>query len=135
MRSEGTFTVASFTPVDVAPAIAIETAVAVGVATMEKLFTGGVSGRSATVFSSAFDAASGTGTYVAVESFDGLLDDRSGTFNFVHSATTQGSSREFEHFVIVPTSGTGELAGISGSGGMAVDDDGTHRIWFDYELR
>ena len=28
----------------------------------------------------------------------------------------------------------GELAGITGGGGMTVDADGTHRIWFDYEL-
>jgi hypothetical protein len=33
-----------------------------------------------------------------------------------------------------PASGTGELAGICGAGGMAVDADGTHRIWFDHEL-
>ena len=134
MRSEGTFTVESFTPVDVKPAVAVETAVNVGVATMEKRFAGGVTGRSATLFSSAFDAESGCGTYVAVEAFEGLLDELSGTFNFVHSATTEGRSREREHFVIVPTSGTGALAGITGSGGISIDDDGTHRIWFDYEV-
>ncbi|QRX96700.1 DUF3224 domain-containing protein [Streptomyces sp. A1-5] len=37
-------------------------------------------------------------------------------------------------FVIVPGSGTSELAGITGAGGIAVDADGTHRIWFDYGL-
>jgi hypothetical protein len=26
------------------------------------------------------------------------------------------------------------LAEISGGGGLAVDADGTHRVWFDYEL-
>lgn len=26
------------------------------------------------------------------------------------------------------------LAGISGPGDLAVDADGTHRIWLDYEL-
>ena len=57
-----------------------------------------------------------------------------GSFNFVHSATTSGSNRTAEFFTIVPSSGTGELAGISGAGGMAVDADGTHRIWFDYQL-
>ncbi|MFG2356033.1 hypothetical protein [Streptomyces sp. NPDC048521] len=34
----------------------------------------------------------------------------------------------------MPTSGTGEPAGISGAGGMAVEADGTHRIWCDYEV-
>ncbi|WP_433727228.1 DUF3224 domain-containing protein [Nocardia sp. CA-129566] len=30
--------------------------------------------------------------------------------------------------------GTGELTGISGTGGLTVDADGVHHIWFDYEL-
>jgi hypothetical protein len=57
-----------------------------------------------------------------------------GTFNFTHAATTHGADRDAEHFVIVPSSGTGELTGIEGTGGLAIDDDGTHRIWFDYEV-
>ncbi|WP_228782685.1 DUF3224 domain-containing protein [Nocardia abscessus] len=28
----------------------------------------------------------------------------------------------------------GALGGIAGTGGLSVDVDGTHRIWFDYEL-
>nr|WP_302476199.1 DUF3224 domain-containing protein [Pseudomonas koreensis] len=31
-------------------------------------------------------------------------------------------------------SGTGDLKGISGSGGIKIDNDGTHRIWMDYQL-
>ncbi|WP_443065640.1 DUF3224 domain-containing protein [Streptomyces sp. NBC_00557] len=59
----------------------------------------------------------------------------SDSFNFAHSATTLGEDRQSEFFVIVPGSGTGELAGIIGAGGIAVDQDGTHhRIWFDYDL-
>jgi hypothetical protein len=30
--------------------------------------------------------------------------------------------------VILPGSGTGELAGISGGGGLDIDADGTHRL-------
>jgi hypothetical protein len=63
-----------------------------------------------------------------------VLGGREGAFNFAHSATTLGADRQGEFFIIVPGSGTGELAGITGAGGAAVDDDGTHRIWFDYEL-
>ncbi|MEV6256262.1 DUF3224 domain-containing protein [Nocardia sp. NPDC051911] len=36
--------------------------------------------------------------------------------------------------MIAPASGAGELAGITGTGGLHVDADGTHHIWFDYEL-
>lgn len=133
MRATGTFTVADFTPAPV-PSPAIETAVPVGVATMAKQYEGDVAGRSATMFTAAFDQAAGIGTYVAMESFEGTLSGRAGAFNFAHSSTTLGESRESEFFVIVPTSGTGELAGITGTGGLAIDEDGTHRIWFDYEL-
>jgi hypothetical protein len=133
MRVTGTFEVADFSPAQV-PASDIKTGLPVGVATMRKRFEGGVSGRSATLFTAAYDPASETGTYVAMESFEGSLDGREGAFNFAHAATTQGGSRDAESFVIVPASGTGALAGIEGTGGLAVDDDGTHRIWFDYEL-
>jgi hypothetical protein len=132
MRATGTFRVESFNPVAIdAP---IETALPVGVATMVKAYEGAVSGRSATIFTSAFDQARGVGTYVAMESFEGSLDGHAGTFNFTHAASTSGADRAHEHFLIVPDSGTGALATISGAGGMTVDADGTHRIWFDYEL-
>ncbi|MFJ4893782.1 DUF3224 domain-containing protein [Streptomyces sp. NPDC088788] len=134
MRASGTFTVRAFVPTELQPNPPVSTALPVGVATMEKHFEGEVAGRSATLFTAAFDQATGVGTYVAMESFEGSLLGRTGTFNFVHSATTTGSDRTAEFFTVVPASGTGELAGIRGTGGMAVDADGTHRIWFDHEL-
>ncbi|MER5729358.1 DUF3224 domain-containing protein [Streptomyces sp. NPDC002138] len=134
MRATATFTVEAFVPTELKPEPAVPTALPVGVATMEKHYEGEAEGRSATLFTAAFDQASGVGTYVAMESFEGALHGRAGAFNFVHSATTTGSERTAEFFTLVPSSGTGELAGISGAGGMAVDADGTHRIWFDYEL-
>ncbi|GLP69647.1 hypothetical protein TUSST3_62690 [Streptomyces sp. TUS-ST3] len=121
-------------PTGLKPEPAVATGLPVGVATMEKHFEGEVAGRSATLFTAAYDQESGVGTYVAMESFEGSLHGRSGAFNFVHSATTSGSDRSAEFFTIVPASGTGELAGISGTGALAVDVDGTHRIRFDYEL-
>ncbi|WP_189553856.1 DUF3224 domain-containing protein [Streptomyces lavendofoliae] len=134
MRAVGTFTVKAFAPAELKPEPAVSTGLPVGVATMEKHFEGEVAGRSATLFTAAFDQSSGVGTYVAMESFEGALHDREGSFNFVHSATTSGGDRTAEFFTIVPSSGTGGLAGISGAGGLAVDADGTHRVWFDYRL-
>ena len=134
MRAAGTFAVTAFVPTELAPSPEVATGLPVGVATMEKEFQGEVVGRSATLFTAAFDQAKGVGTYVAMESFEGSLHGRTGAFNFAHSATTSGSDRTAEFFTIVPSSGTGDLAGISGGGGLAVDADGTHRVWFDYEL-
>jgi hypothetical protein len=134
MRAEGTFSVKSFVPTTVQPEPAIQTALPVGVARLEKQFEGAIVGRAATLFTAAFDQASGTGSYIAMESFEGSLDGRSGAFNFIHSAATTGNDRNDDFFVIVAASGTGKLAGITGGGGMRVDADGTHRIWFDYDL-
>lgn len=134
MKAEGTFSVVAFAPTDLVPTPAVVTALPVGVATMEKRFEGDVEGRSATLFTSAFDQATGVGTYVAMESFEGVVAGREGSFNFVHSATTSGSDRSAEFFLLVPGSGTGGLTGITGTGGLGVDADGTHRIRLDYEL-
>jgi hypothetical protein len=134
LNATGTFSVLSFVPTDLAPEPAIATNVPVGVSRMEKRFEGEVAGRSATLFTAAFDQATGTGTYLAMESFEGTLNGRRGAFNFAHSASTTGTDRSNEFFTIVPGSGSGELAGIAGTGGMTVEADGTHRIRLEYTL-
>ncbi len=134
-KAEGTFEVVSFAGAELdPPPLAVTTGLPVGVATMEKRFTGAIEGRASTLFTAAFDPATGVGTYVALESFEGTVDGIAGAVNVAHSATTHGSDRTAEHFVLVPGSGTEGLKGITGKGGLAVDPDGTHRIWFDYEL-
>jgi hypothetical protein len=134
MKASGTFRVTRFVPAEVAPEPSIVTALPVAVAQMEKHFEGEIVGRAATLFTSAFDGAAGVGSYVALESFEGSVQGRSGAFNFIHSASTRGTDRADEFFVIVTSSGTGELKGIRGSGGMRVETNGTHHIWFEYEL-
>ncbi len=133
LRAEATFEVGSFAPVQI-DAVLVETAMEVGLATMEKTYSGAVEGRSSTVFTGSRNADTGAGTYVALEAFTGTVDGHRGAFNFVHAASTHGEDRYADFFTVVDASGTDELAGISGSGGMAVDADGTHRIWFDYAL-
>jgi len=134
MHLEATFTVTHFTPADVSAADPVVTGVSIGAATMGKQFAGDVVGRSATMFTSAFDPARGNGTYLAIESFEGTVDGRGGTFAFVHGASTHGQDRFDEHFALVPGSGTGALVGISGSGALWVDPDGTHRLRLDCTL-
>ncbi len=133
MRASGIFTVHEFTPAPV-PESGIRTAAGVGVATMRKEFHGEVAGRADTLFTAAYDQAAGVGTYLAMESFAGTLHGIEGTFNFAHSATTLGTGRDGEYFVVVPGSGTAGLAGITGTGAITIDEDGTHRIRFDYRL-
>lgn len=129
--AEGTFTVSQFVPTDHVPDVT--TALGVGHAHMAKTLTGAIEGRSTTQFSYAFSEETGVGTYVAMESFEGSVDGRRGTLNFAHSATTDGVTRSDEFFLIVPSSGTGELAGITGGGALVIDGE-TERIRFDYQL-
>jgi hypothetical protein len=134
MRTEGTFSVKAFNPASLTPGPAMAAALPVGVAIIEKRFDGDIAGRSEAVFTSAFDQATGVGSYVAMESFEGAVEGREGAFSFLHLASTSSSDRSAEYFAIVPSSGTGQLAGISGTGGLVIDADGTHHIWLDYEV-
>src|SRR5579871_5603135 len=128
MRIAGTFKVHNFKPAELKPVPEVTTALPVGVTTFDKTYQGDIQGRSSAVFVSAYDPSKG-GTYVAMESFEGSLGGKKGSFNFWHAASTTGKDRSNEVFLIVAGSGTGELAGISGSGGITIDPDGTHHVF------
>ncbi|HDS1816356.1 TPA: DUF3224 domain-containing protein [Pseudomonas putida] len=134
MDASATFTTRNFKPATVNPDTQITTGLPVSVSTLEKAYAGDIEGLSSTVFTAAFDPASRTGSYIAIESFQGAVNGKQGAFNFIHSASTTGADRADEFFCIVAGSGTGELQGVSGAGGIAIDADGTHRIWLDYQI-
>ena len=133
MRIDGTFVTKDFKLSQTQPIPNIPTALPTGVSTMEKIYSGQVTGHSATLFTAAFDPSLGRGAYVAMESFEGELNGRQGAFTFIHSAATTGKNRANEFFSIVEGSGSGSLKNIRGTGGMKIDDDGTHLIWFEIE--
>ncbi|MHA7777317.1 DUF3224 domain-containing protein [Roseibium sp. M-1] len=114
MKAAATCSAGNFRNVDMPPAPSIATAYPVSVTTMEKRYCGDIEGRSATVFTAAFDEVSGRGCYLAMESFEGAINGREGTFNFIHSASTTGRDRSNDFFRIVDGSGTGNLEGLSG---------------------
>lgn len=118
-----------FTPTDYVPPIA--TAASVGHAHMIKAFTGDIEGRSVTQFIGALHPETGAGSYVAMESFEGTIGGRSGAINFLHAASTHGEDRYDETLIFVPDSGTAELAGLTGTGSIVVDADGTHHLIVD----
>lgn len=132
MKAKGTFVPRDFLPQPIE--VPVKTALPAGVMTMKKVYSGEIIGESFTLFCSAFDQKTNTGTYVAMESFIGALGDRHGAFNYIHLADSQGGNRTNELLRIVPHSGTGELAGIRGGGTMTIEEDGTHRIELEYEL-
>ena len=132
MHATGTFTTSDFRPEE--RETPVVTGVDVGIMTFSKTFAGDIDGRAETLFTSAYSHETGTGTYLAMESFTGSIDGRAGTVNIAHTATTTGDDRTHHLMVIVPTSGTGELAGITGTGRLDIDADGTHHFTLDYEV-
>ena len=99
---------------------------------VHKQFSGDVAGSSQAQMIAAFTATPGSAGYVAIEHFTGSVDGRPGSFVLQHSGTmSRGDARL--SVTIVPDSGTGELAGISGSMDIH-NEDGQHSYVLDYEL-
>lgn len=75
----------------------------------------------------------GSAAYVAVERVVGTLGGRSGSFALVHRGVMQRGQPEALLITVVPDSGTGELAGLSGE--LRIErKDGQHHYRFDYTL-
>jgi hypothetical protein len=81
---------------------------------------------------SIMSAVSGSGAYVALERVVGALGGRSGTFVLQHNATMTRGAPHLS-ITVVPDSGTGALAGLSGSM-QIIMDAGKHAYEFDYTL-
>ncbi|WP_353190159.1 DUF3224 domain-containing protein [Pandoraea pnomenusa] len=74
----------------------------------------------------------GSAGYVAMETVTGALHGRSGTFVLQHSCTmTRGAPAQ--SITVVPDSGTGALAGLTGSLTIVIAD-GQHSYAFAYGL-
>jgi hypothetical protein len=83
-----------------------------------KTFTGELAGTSL-LEAIMLGLEGGARAYVGLERFDCDLGGRKGTFVLTHTATNLGN--EFtKAWSIVPGSGTGELAGISGTADITV---------------
>jgi Protein of unknown function (DUF3224) len=74
----------------------------------------------------------GSAGYVAIERVTGTLNGRTGSFVLQHSGTlTRGTP--VQSITVVPDSGTGQLAGLSGKLTVIIDA-GKHSYAFDYTL-
>jgi hypothetical protein len=75
----------------------------------------------------------GSGAYVAIEKVAGTLGARKGTFVLQHDATMNRGAPRLS-ISVVPDSGTGELAGLSGTMKIVIAPDGKHAYEFEYTL-
>jgi hypothetical protein len=101
-------------------------------ASLTKEFQGDFQGTSDAEMLSAMSQVPGSAGYVAVERMIGSLHGRSGSFVLLHKALAAHGEKWIE-VSVVPDSGTGELAGLSGT--LVIDVvDGKHTYDFDYTL-
>ncbi|EMD22668.1 DUF3224 domain-containing protein [Amycolatopsis azurea] len=94
---------------------------------LTKTFTGAVEGTSAVEMLTAVNETSSA--YVAFERLAVSVDGRKGGFVLHHSAGENG-----HHLIVLPGSGHGELAGITGAAEIVQDDEGNHTFTLTYEL-
>jgi len=78
------------------------------------------------------DPRTGAAGYVAIEIVSGVLAGRTGSFALQHFATLDSSGPNMQ-VIVVPGSGTGQLAGISGAFIISIEN-GQHSYQFDYNL-
>lgn len=96
-----------------------------------KEYSGGMSGTAEAQMLAAFTDTPGSAAYVAIEHFTGSIDGRAGSLVLQHTGVMNSGDARLT-VIIVPDSGTGELAGISGS--MQIDnDDGRHTYTLEYD--
>ena len=99
---------------------------------IDKQFHGDLEGTSQGEMLSAMTDVKGSAGYVAIERVSATLHGRRGTFVLQHNAT-MNRGEPFLNIIVVPDSGSGELAGLSGSTRIIIAD-GRHSYEFDYSL-
>jgi hypothetical protein len=99
---------------------------------VRKEFSGDMIGTSEAEMLAAFTGTPGSAGYVAIERFTGAVVGRSGSFVLQHSGVMDKGDARLT-VVIVPDSGAGDLAGISGTMALDNDDEG-HTYVLEYEF-
>lgn len=105
---------------------------ALGRMSIEKQFHGDLEGSSVGEMLTAVTAVQGSAGYVAVEQVRGALQGRTGTFVLQHSATMTRGAPQLS-VMVVPDSGTGELAGLTGRLTIQIEG-GKHSYELEYSI-
>lgn len=97
-----------------------------------KTWHGDLSGAGHGLMLSAGDPAQGSAGYVALEVVEGTLHGRSGSLALQQLGVMRDGGQELRYDV-VPGSGTGDLAGLTGTLALTVDEAG-HTYALTYTL-
>ena len=104
----------------------------VGRMSLDKQFHGDLEAGSKGQMLAVQGEVKGSAGYVAMERVSGTLAGRKGTFALQHTGTMTAGAPQMS-VTVVPDSGTGELAGLSGK--MTINSaDGKHSYDFEYTL-
>ena len=103
-------------------------------ATVTMAIEGDVAGEGTVEWLMGYDG-DGHASFVGMERVVGKVGERSGTFVLQHTGIFDGANAK-AHLRVVPGSGTGDLAGITGEGRLeaGLGSDGVRHIDLDYEL-
>lgn len=99
---------------------------------LDKAYAGDLAGTGKGAMLSALTSVQGSAGYVAIERVSGTLHGRRGSFVLQHDGLMTRGARQLS-IVVVPDSGSGELAGLAGRMDIQIAD-GKHSYTFDYEL-
>src|SRR5688572_11724402 len=106
--------------------------IALGRMSLDKQFHGDLEATSKGEMLTSSLESNGSAAYVAIERVIGTLNGRTGSFALMHQGTMNRESQKLT-VVVVPDSGTGELAGLSGTMTITIVDK-KHLYELSYSL-
>ncbi len=111
----------------------VDNGVTLGRLRFDKVFSGPLTATSIVQMMAVRTAVADPASYVAVEMIVGSVDGKAGSFVVTHTGHMTGGTQTLA-LAVVADSGTGELAGISGT--MTIDIiEGQHHYTLHYALR
>jgi Protein of unknown function (DUF3224) len=128
-HATGKFDIASW---DEEPFIEIDDARKLTRAHVTQKFSGDITGDGAVQWQM-FYRTDGTAEFVGLQHVDGQLGDRRGSFVLSTTGEFDGAKAKAQ-WTVVNGSGTGDLEGLTGSGGMEAPMGSTATYELDYEL-
>ena len=99
---------------------------------LDKQFHGDLEATGKGQMLTAMTPVQGSAGYVAIEKVSGTLKGRTGTFVLQHTGTMTRGEQQLS-ITVVPDSGTGQLAGITGRMDIKIEG-GKHSYEFEYIL-
>jgi len=106
---------------------------ALGRFSLDKQYAGDLTATSKGEMLACMTEVKGSAGYVAIERVSGTLGGRTGGFALQHYGLMNRGDKQQLTVTVVPDSGTGELAGLSGTLEIQVES-GRHTYTFDYSL-